>query len=198
MQNKKCWSSINSDQRDLIHPTHLLLYTKLRFFKDVFSLFGQRKRDIFMKNTEKNKNKWIEKVRYTLELGGKSEKTFHNYKSHINRFLNSFSENVEINKLSEDKITDYFIKNYIQKNKCATTLNVGIASVRFLYSVCFQQKLNKDVLPSSKITKKIPTIISINLLYFVNIIFIFKRFEFFTFPLHLFCQKLATIFLWHI
>ena len=154
MQNKKCWSSINSDQRDLIHPTHLLLYTKLRFFKDVFSLFGQRKGDIFMKNTEKNKNKWIEKVRYTLELGGKSEKTFHNYKSHINRFLNSFSENVEINKLSEDKITDYFIKNYIQKNKCATTLNVGIASVRFLYSVCFQQKLNKDVLPSSKITKK--------------------------------------------
>ena len=113
-----------------------------------------------MKNTEKNKNKWVEKVKYTLELGGKSEKTFHNYKSHINRFLNSFSENIEINKLSEDKIADYFIKNYIQKNKCASTLNVGIASVRFVYSVCFQRKINKNVLPSSKITKKIPTIIS--------------------------------------
>ena len=63
-----------------------------------------------MKNTEKNKNKWVEKVRYTLELRGKSEKTFHNYKSHINRFLNHFSENVEINKLSENKIADYEAK----------------------------------------------------------------------------------------
>ena len=41
-----------------------------------------------MKNTEKNKQKWVEKVKFTLELGGKSDKTFNNYKSHINRFLN--------------------------------------------------------------------------------------------------------------
>ena len=77
-----------------------------------------------MKNTEKNKNKWVEKVKSTLELGGKSEKTFHNYKSHINRFLNSFSENIEINKLSEDKIADYFIKNYIQKNNYLIRLSL--------------------------------------------------------------------------
>ena len=61
-----------------------------------------------MKNTEKNKGKWVEKVKYTLELGGKSEKTFLNYKSHIIRFLNYHDINTEINKLSEDKIVDYF------------------------------------------------------------------------------------------
>ena len=118
------------------------------------------KGDFFMKNTEKNKKKWVEKVRYTLELGGKSYKTFLNYKSHINRFLNYYDENVEINKLSEDDIVDYLRKEYIDLNRCATTLNTGICSIRFLYSVCFNKKLNKDLLPSTKLKKKIPTIIS--------------------------------------
>lgn len=113
-----------------------------------------------MKNTKRNQEKWVEKVRYTLELGGKSNKTFDNYKSHITRFLNYFDESIEINKLSEDKIVNYFRKYYIDLNRCASSLNVGICSVRFLYSVCFNRKLNKDVLPSTKLKKKMPTIIS--------------------------------------
>ena len=113
-----------------------------------------------MKNTEKNKKKWVEKVKFTLELGGKSDKTFDNYKSHINRFLNFYNEDVEINKLSENDIVDYLKKEYIDLNRCASSLNVGICSIRFLYSVCFNKKLNKDLLPSSKLTRKIPTIMS--------------------------------------
>ena len=113
-----------------------------------------------MKNTEKNKKKWLEKVKFTLELGGKSDKTFTNYKSHINRFLNYYGEDVEINKLSEDKIIDYLKKQYIDLNKCSATLNIAIYSIRFLYSVCFNRNLNKDLLPSSKLKKKIPTILS--------------------------------------
>ena len=113
-----------------------------------------------MKNTEKNKEKWVEKVKYTLELGGKSKRTFDNYKSHINKFLNYFDDNIEINKLPEEKIVDYFRKQYIDINRCASSLNVGIYSIRFLYSVCFNRKLNKDLLPSTKTKKKMPTIIS--------------------------------------
>ena len=113
-----------------------------------------------MKNTEKNKQKWVEKVKFTLELGGKSDKTFSNYKSHINRFLNYYNENTEINKLSEDDVIEYLKKEYIDLNRCASSLNVGICSIRFLYSVCFNKKLNKDLLPSTKFTKKIPTIMS--------------------------------------
>lgn len=113
-----------------------------------------------MKNTEKNKQKWVEKVRYTLELGGKSNRTFDNYKSHITRFLNYYDEIVEINKLTEDEIVDYFRKQYINLNRCATSLNVGICSIRFLYSVCFNKNLNKNILPSTKLKKKMPTIIS--------------------------------------
>ena len=60
-----------------------------------------------MKNTEKNKIKWVEKVKDTLILGGRSEKTFDNYKSHIKRFLNYYNENVEINKLSDEDIVEY-------------------------------------------------------------------------------------------
>ena len=113
-----------------------------------------------MKNTEKNKKKWIEKVKDTLELGGKSDKTFINYKSHINRFLNYYDKDVEINKLSEEKIIDYIKKEYIDLNRCSASLNVGICSIRFLYSVCFNIKLNKDLLPSTKLKRKMPTIIS--------------------------------------
>ena len=79
-----------------------------------------------MKNTEKNKIKWVEKVRYTLELGGKSNRTFDNYKSHINRFLNYYEESIEINKLSKDDVVDYFRKQYIDLNSCSSSLNVGI------------------------------------------------------------------------
>ena len=113
-----------------------------------------------MKNTKKNQEKWVEKVKYTMELGGKSTKTFNNYKSHITRFLNYYEESTEINKLSEDDIVGYFRKQYIDLNRCATSLNVGICSVKFLYSVCFNRKLNKDILPSTKIVKRIPTIMS--------------------------------------
>ncbi len=113
-----------------------------------------------MKNTKKNKEKWVEKVRYTLELGGKSDRTFDNYKSHINRFLNYYDELTDIDKLSEDSIVDYFRKKYVDLNRCSTTLNVGIYSIRFLFSVCFNRKLNKDILPSTKLQKKMPTIIS--------------------------------------
>ena len=116
-----------------------------------------------MKNTEKNKNKWVEKVKFTLELGGKSNKTFDNYKSHISRFLNYYDEEIEINKLTEDNIVDYLKKEYIDLNKCASSLNIGICSIRFLYSVCFNKKLNKDLLPSTKLKRKVPTIISKNL-----------------------------------
>ena len=113
-----------------------------------------------MKNTKKNQEKWVEKVKYTLELGGKSNRTFDNYKSHINRFFNFYDEFTEINKISEDEIANYFKKQYIDLNRCDASLNVGICSIRFLYSVCFNRKLNKDVLPSTKLKRKIPTIIS--------------------------------------
>lgn len=113
-----------------------------------------------MKNVKKNQEKWVEKVKFTMKLGGKSDRTFNNYKSHINRFLNYYDENIDINKLANNKIVNYFIKQYVNKNKCDSSLNVGICSIKFLYSVCFNRKLNSDLLPSVKLKKKIPTIIS--------------------------------------
>ena len=113
-----------------------------------------------MKNTEKNKIKWVEKVKDTLILGGRSEKTFDNYKSHIKRFLNYYDENVEINKLSDEDIVEYVKKNYLELNRCAETLNVGIYSIKYFYSVCFNRTINKNLLPTSKLVKRMPTIIT--------------------------------------
>ena len=68
-----------------------------------------------MKNTEKNKEKWVKKVEDTLKIGGRSKRTFDNYKSHLKRFLNYYNEKTEINKLSEGNILDYLKINYINK-----------------------------------------------------------------------------------
>lgn len=113
-----------------------------------------------MKNTEKNKIKWVEKVKDTLILGGRSERTFDNYKSQIKRFLNYYSDNVDINKLSDEDIVEYVKKNYIETNKCAQSLNLAIYSIKYFYSVCFNRTINKNLLPSTKLIKKMPTIIS--------------------------------------
>lgn len=113
-------------------------------------------------NNEKNKKIWLEKVEKTLKIGGKSVQTFINYRSHINRFLNNYDTNVTISKIKEEEIANYVLNNYIKFNKCAATINVCICSIRFLYSVCFNKELNKKLLPSSKIKKRLPTIISKN------------------------------------
>lgn len=63
-------------------------------------------------NTEKNKEKWVEKIRQTLEIGGRSSRTFDNYKSHLKRFLNYYDESTDFKKLKEEDILDYFKKIY--------------------------------------------------------------------------------------
>lgn len=108
---------------------------------------------------EKNKEKWLIKVEKLLKLGGKSTHTFANYKSHIIRFLNNF-ENIDIKEINEERIVDYLLNNYIDCNKSESTLNVAVCSIKFLYSVCFNKILNKNLLPNCKKEKKVPTIIS--------------------------------------
>ena len=67
-----------------------------------------------MKN-KKNKENWVEKVKYTLELWGKSNRTFDNYKSHITRFLNYYGENIEINKLLNIRLSYFYNINKTEK-----------------------------------------------------------------------------------
>lgn len=112
-----------------------------------------------MKNTKTNQEKWLKKIEDTLKIGGRSKKTYLNYKSQINKFLNYYDETVDINKLNEDDLLEYFKINYINNNSSSNSLNVGIYSVRFLFSICFNKELNKKKLPSHKLIKKIPTII---------------------------------------
>lgn len=111
-------------------------------------------------NTEKNKNKWVEKVQDTLKLGGRSEKTIDNYKSALYRFLNYYNENINIKKLNEEDITDYIKKEFINKNRASDTYNLNICAIRYLYSVVFDKDLNKKKLPNVKTKKTIPKIIT--------------------------------------
>lgn len=110
-------------------------------------------------NNEKNKSIWINKVHENLILRGRSEKTFLNYKSCLLRFFNYYDESINIKTLDEKKIIEFLKAEYIISNKCKDTYNVAVCSIRIFYLVCFNKSLNRTLLPSSKLTKKIPTIL---------------------------------------
>ena len=49
-----------------------------------------------MKNTKNNQENWLNKVYETMKIGGKSDKTYLNYKSHIKRFLEYYGVSIDI------------------------------------------------------------------------------------------------------
>jgi len=110
-------------------------------------------------NTEKNQKIWIEKVHENLTLRGRSKNTFINYKSHLLRFFNHYDENTNIKKLKENEIINFLNEEYIIPNKCKSTYNIAVCSIRLLYAICFDSSLNRILLPTSKLTKKLPTIL---------------------------------------
>lgn len=111
-------------------------------------------------NTEKNQKMWIEKVHENLILRGRSERTFNNYKSILIRFLNYYDNNTIIKNLKETDIIAFLNDEYFKTNKCKNTYNLAVASIRLLYIVCFNISLNHTLLPSCKLVKKIPTIVT--------------------------------------
>lgn len=110
-------------------------------------------------NTEKNKEKWIEKIQQTLKIGGRSDKTFINYKSAIKRYLNYYDNNTNIKRLNENEIMDYIKKEFIDKKRSSETYNMSIKAIKYLYSVCFNRQLNSNLLPNVKLRKRLPNII---------------------------------------
>ena len=110
-------------------------------------------------NTKENHKIWIEKVHKNLILRGRSENTFINYKSVLIRFFNFYDETTNIELLSEENIIPFFNQQYLIPNKSKYSYNVAVASVRLLYLVCFRKNINHILLPSSKIKKRIPTIL---------------------------------------
>ena len=121
-----------------------------------------------MENSDKNKKKWVDKCLDTLKLAGRSEKTRSNYKSALIRFLNFYDVKTNIKNLNEDDIINYIQEDFIKKNRAGDTYNLNICAIRYMYSICFDKELNKKKLPSVKLKKRLPTIISKNT--FINIV----------------------------
>lgn len=119
-------------------------------------------------NTDENQKIWIEKIHQNLILRGRSEKTFDNYKSSLLRFFKYYDSNTNIKKLKESDIIEFIKHELIIPNKCKSTYNLTICSIRLLYIVCFNISLNRILLPTSKLTKKLPATIDKDL--FIKIV----------------------------
>lgn len=104
-------------------------------------------------------DKWLSKIEDTMNLGGKSKNTFINYKCHLNKFFEYFEEQ-DIKKINDHEIADYIVDKYLNENRCPATQNIGVASIRYFYSVCFNRNINKNLLPNRKIGKRMPTYLS--------------------------------------
>lgn len=113
---------------------------------------------VFYMNTEKNQKIWINQVHQNLILRGRSKRTFDNYKSVLLRFFKYFDSNTNIKKLKEQDIINFLESEYLKSNKCKNTYNLAVCSIRLLYIVCFNISLNRVLLPTSKLVKKLPTI----------------------------------------
>lgn len=111
-------------------------------------------------NTEKNKKIWLKKCEETLKMGGRSEVTIRNYIFIIKKFLNCYEDTIKISKLTIADLTKHFKKYFLDKNKSASTYNTNLAAIRYFYLVCFDRNISKTLLPTSKIRKRYPTIIS--------------------------------------
>lgn len=120
-------------------------------------------------NTKENQIIWIKKIQKNLFLRGRSERTFTNYKSVILRFFKYYDETTNMKKLKENDIIDFLNYEYLIPNKSKYSYNLAVASIRLFYLVCFNISLNKLLLPSSKIVKRLPVIIPKNeFLLFLN------------------------------
>lgn len=111
-------------------------------------------------NTEENQRKWVKQCENVLVMKGRSEYTIKNYRCAWNRFFKFYPENTSISTLTEEKIIEYFKKEFLDTNQCWSSYNVYLCAVRMLYSVCFKKELNRYLLPNPKGTKRYPTIIS--------------------------------------
>ena len=111
-------------------------------------------------NTKENQKIWIEQVRENLILRGRSERTFINYKCGLIKFFNYYDSKTNIKLLRESDIINFLNDNFIKLNRCKATYNVTVASIRLFYLVCFKVSLNKLLIPSSKLTKKVPAILT--------------------------------------
>lgn len=110
-------------------------------------------------NNETNQKIWIEKIHENLKLRGRSENTFINYKCALKNFFNYYDESVNIENFKEEDIIPYINEQFLKPNKSKYTYNVAVSSIRLLYLVCFNKALNKLLLPSSKLPKRLPSIL---------------------------------------
>ena len=111
-------------------------------------------------NNEKNKKLWLKKCEETLKMEGRSDVTIRNYRFAIIRFLNNYDEKTIIKKLTIDDLTKYFKKEFLDRNLSASSYNINLYAIRYFYLVCFDRNITKVLLPTSKVRKRYPTIIS--------------------------------------
>ena len=111
-----------------------------------------------MKIRKIKKDKRIQRVIETLQMGARSEKTVENYVYAIYRFLTYF-EGKDISKLKEKDIIEYIQTTYLKRNCSVHTYNMNISAIKYFYAINWNKEFNPKLLPHAKLIKRLPTTI---------------------------------------
>ena len=112
-----------------------------------------------MRKLTKKEEKWVEKTKDILKIGGKSDKTILNYTCTINRFIKFHKVDINIKNFKEKDIINYIKHDYIDKGCAGSSYNMNLCAIKFFYSVCFNKQFNNNLLPRVKLQKTLPTLI---------------------------------------
>ena len=103
--------------------------------------------------------KTIDKIVENLTMKGNSKITIRNYCYSIKRF-SKYHEGKELEKLTEEDVLNYLKVNFINKKLSAETYNHHVSAINFFYALIYNKTFNKFKLPRCKVRKKVPTLIS--------------------------------------
>ena len=112
-----------------------------------------------MRDLSPKEQKWVEKVRINLQMGGKSKITIRNYEYALKRFFRHYQSNTDFKRFREDDLINYFKVEFFDNKLSSSFYIVNLSAIRLLYSVCFNKELNRRLLPTTKLVKRLPVIL---------------------------------------
>lgn len=103
-------------------------------------------------------SKFLDQVRTTARLRHLSQKTEKSYLQHIKRFI-LFHDKKHPREMSEDHIRDYLSHLAVERNVSASTQNVALAALLFLYRDVLKLKLERiEEVERARISRHLPVV----------------------------------------
>ena len=102
------------------------------------------------------KQEVLEKLKFDMELRGRTKSTIKNYTTHVRIFQDYYDKPAD--QMREPEIAKFLHYLLTEKGNTATSVNTYNSSLRFLYGETLDILLNPKKIPRASETRKIPNL----------------------------------------